>query len=99
MERSDEATCSRVVKCLETVVVGSRSDASDTFFPRFNLNRYNSRDQQLRFEPSGEPDLTMCPIDLSEDQRLIRITCDQTLLTIPCRLLIAIIDRDLIGPL
>ena len=31
MERADEATCSRVIKCLETVSVGSRFDASDAF--------------------------------------------------------------------
>ena len=31
MERIDEATCSRVIKHLETVVVGSQSDTSDAF--------------------------------------------------------------------
>ena len=31
IERSDEATCSRVIKCLETIAIGSWSDASDAF--------------------------------------------------------------------
>ena len=31
MERSDEATCSRIINHLETAAVGSRSDASDAF--------------------------------------------------------------------
>ena len=31
MDTRDEAMSTRVIKCLETVAVGSRSDASDVF--------------------------------------------------------------------
>ena len=44
-----------------------------------------------------EPDFAMCSHRVSEDQQLIRITCDRTLLTMPRRLLIAIVDSDPIG--
>ena len=44
-------------------------------------------------------DFATCSHRVSEDQRLIRIMCDRTLLTMPRCLLIVIVDRDLIRQL
>ena len=61
MERSDEATCSRVIKLLETVVVGSQSDAFDAFLhDLISTDRDNSRDQWSRLRRSDEPNLATC---------------------------------------
>ena len=32
MDARDEATSTRIIKCLETIAIGSQSDASDAFF-------------------------------------------------------------------
>ena len=86
----DEATLPRIIKRLETPAVGSQSNASDAF-----LRDLISSIMTLAI--NGLPDLSHVSINLSEDQRLIRITCDLTLLAMPRLLFIVIVDRDPIG--
>ena len=70
MERSDEATCLRIIKRLENTSVRSWSDASNAFWSRLILTVITPCDQRSTLKRLVNSDSShVCPSILSKDQR------------------------------